>query len=311
MTNHDKLIYKCLFRGYGIKRNIDLKNYPNIFEYINNRFNDSYNMNESLKRFKDLYDDRLTDEQKLIVLHKPKCKTCGKPVKYCGKLNKLVTTYCSNHCAGVNKDTIYKKQLSDKQKNNGHLGWNKNTSEKIQHRKDTLIKKYNSLKNANKYIYEQVKLSRIKKYGTDNLMSVDYIKAKHFNTQKKNNSFNTSKPEKRSLQLLYNKYGKDNVIHNYKNNKYPYMCDAYIKELDLYIEFNYHWTHGGKLFDSNNIDDINKVKLWQSKNTKFYNNAINTWTIRDIEKYNIAKQNNLNYFIFYNENDFINWFNNM
>ena len=33
----------------------------------------------------------------------------------------------------------------------------------------------------------------------------------------------------------------------------------------------------------------------KSKNTQYHNNAINTWTIRDVKKRNIAKQNNLNY----------------
>ena len=33
----------------------------------------------------------------------------------------------------------------------------------------------------------------------------------------------------------------------------------------------------------------------KSKNSGYYQNAINTWTIRDVNKRNIAKQNNLNY----------------
>lgn len=307
MVNHDKLIYKYLFRGYGLKRNIDISKYPNIYEYIKNRFDDSYSFEESLKRFNDLYSDRLTDDQKKIVLHKPKCKTCGKPVKYCGKKNKLVTIYCCNHCAGINKDTINKKQESDRLKNNGKLGWNNNTADKIQHRKDTLIKKYGSLENANSYIYNKVKESRINKYGTDVLMNIKQIKEKHYNTKKKNNTFNTSKPETESLQLLYDKYSKDNIIHNYKCDRYPYQCDAYIKSKDIFIEFNYHWTHGNHPYNSNNINDYNLVKFWKSKNTKFYNKAIEVWTIHDVNKLNTAKKNKLNYFVFYKMNDFINW----
>lgn len=308
MINHDKLIYKYLFRGYGLKRNINISKYPNIYEYIKNRFDDSYNFEESLKRFNDLYSNRLTDDQKKIVLHKPKCKTCGKPVKYCGKKNKLVTIYCCNHCAGINKDTINKKQESDRLKNNGKLGWNNNTIDKIQHRKETLISKYGSLELAYEYIYTKVKSRRIKKYGTDNLMCVKEIKEKHYNTQKQNNSFNTSKPEKESLKLLINKYGTDNIIHNYKCTRYPFACDAYIKQLDLFIEFNYHWSHGTEPFTG--TDDQNKIiNKWKSKNTKFYNKAIETWTIRDVNKINTAKKNKLNYLVFYNKNMFIQWLN--
>ena len=36
---------------------------------------------------------------------------------------------------------------------------------------------------------------------------------------------------------------------------------------------------------------------WQekSKNSKYYQNAIENWTIRDVEKRDIAKKNNLNW----------------
>ena len=35
------------------------------------------------------------------------------------------------------------------------------------------------------------------------------------------------------------------VIGN-KYDRYPFACDFYISSLDLFIECNYHWTHGGK-----------------------------------------------------------------
>ena len=35
----------------------------------------------------------------------------------------------------------------------------------------------------------------------------------------------------------------------------------------------------------------------------FTKNAINTWTVRDVNKRNIAKKNNLNYIEFWNLND--------
>ena len=44
-----------------------------------------------------------------------------------------------------------------------------------------------------------------------------------------------------------------------------------------------------------NKDDLEKVKLWESKNKKIYSDAIYIWTISDIQKYNKAKRNKLNY----------------
>lgn len=102
--------------------------------------------------------------------------------------------------------------------------------------------------------------------------------------------------------ILIDKYGQDNVIRQYRSTEYPYNCDFYIKSLNLYIECNFHWTHGGHEFDKNNPSDIEKLNEWKNKakSSKYYKNAIKTWTIRDVEKKNIAKNNDLNYVIIYN-----------
>ena len=73
------------------------------------------------------------------------------------------------------------------------------------------------------------------------------------------------------------------------------FCDFYIKSLDLYMECNFHWTHGFHPYNENSIEDVKKLDLWKSKGTNYYFNAINTWTVRDINKRNTAKKNNLNY----------------
>ena len=36
-----------------------------------------------------------------------------------------------------------------------------------------------------------------------------------------------------------------NCKHDYKTKLYPYKCDFYIPEEDLYIELNLYWMHGG------------------------------------------------------------------
>ena len=46
---------------------------------------------------------------------------------------------------------------------------------------------------------------------------------------------------------------------------------------------------------------------WKAKNTKFYNNAIQTCTNRDINKRNIAKKNKLNYLVFYSILEIEKW----
>ena len=99
-------------------------------------------------------------------------------------------------------------------------------------------------------------------------------------------------------------------MSQYKDARYPFACDFYIPSLDLFIECNYHWTHGSKPYEGTD-DDRQIVEKWKAKGTKFYINAINTWTIRDVNKLNIAKQNKLKIKIFYNIFDFKTCINKM
>lgn len=124
--------------------------------------------------------------------------------------------------------------------------------------------------------------------------------AKEYETKKKNNSFNTSKPEENLYKQLLEQYnGK--VIRRYKEERYPFYCDFYIPDEDLFIELNNHWTHGGKPFDPNDKECKEKLAFWEEKAkvSQFYENAIKTWTVRDVEKQRVAKENQLNYKIIY------------
>ena len=127
-------------------------------------------------------------------------------------------------------------------------------------------------------------------------------------TKRKNNTFNVSEPEKKIKQLLESKFS--DIKYQYKSEKYPFMCDFYIPELDLYIEYQGHWSHNKKPFEGT-AEDLIKVNKWKSRNTKFYKAAINTWTIRDPLKRETAKKNNLNWLEFFNIQQFMNWFNKL
>lgn len=122
-------------------------------------------------------------------------------------------------------------------------------------------------------------------------------------TMKKNNTFNSSSPERDFEMFLNTLYTKSDIIHQYKDSRYPYFCDFYIKSKDLFIELNLHWTHGKHPFDKNSKEDLEKLETWKTKHTKYYDKAIRTWTERDIEKQEMAKKNNLNYYVFYSIED--------
>lgn len=96
-------------------------------------------------------------------------------------------------------------------------------------------------------------------------------------------------------------YGKENVLHPYRDERYPFNCDFYIISEDLFIEYNGTWTHGGHPFDPMDLDDIYKLEQWEekAKTSPYYKNAIYTWTDLDVRKQKIAKENNLNYIVIY------------
>ena len=77
----------------------------------------------------------------------------------------------------------------------------------------------------------------------------------------------------------------------------------------MFIEYNGTWTHGSKPY-VDNLECNAILDKWKekSKNSKFYKNAIYTWSVLDVKKRNIAKQNKLNYLEFFNMNQFNEWY---
>ena len=159
---------------------------------------------------------------------------------------------------------------------------------------------------------QKVEETMEKRYGHKSYLSTDEISLMRNNreiqdkitiTKKKNHTFNKSKIEDECYELLVSKFGKSNVERQYKSERYPFYCDFYISSIDWYVEFNGSWTHGKHAFDEHNEDDLKLVEKWRSKHTKFYDLAIHTWTIRDVNKRNTARQNGINYSEFWRVDD--------
>ena len=148
---------------------------------------------------------------------------------------------------------------------------------------------------------EKAKQTNLKRYGVENGGASKEAQEKIYKTKKKNHTFNTSKPEEIFYKKLIKKYSTQDVLRQYKDPRYPFMCDFYIKSKDLFIELNLHWTHGGHKFDKNSSKDLQKLNLWQekAKTSNFYKSAIYVWTERDLYKLEIAKKANLNYKVIY------------
>lgn len=139
----------------------------------------------------------------------------------------------------------------------------------------------------------------IERYGKQDLTNItnhaqlDCVKTKIIETKRKNKSFNTSVIEEDFTEYL-NK-NCVNYKRQYKSKEYPYACDFYFPDNNLYLEIQAMWTHGEHPFNPNSKEDQSTLQEWKSKNNKFYNCAIETWTKRDVLKRETAKKNNLNY----------------
>ena len=132
----------------------------------------------------------------------------------------------------------------------------------------------------------------LQKYGVERYVYTDEYKNKTYKTKKINKTFNTSNIE--NVLISYFDQNNINYKYQYKSDKYPFMCDFYFPDKDTYVEIQGNWTHGGHPYDTNNIDDINKLENWKLKNKKYYEVAIKVWSISDVKKREYAKNNNIN-----------------
>ena len=164
-------------------------------------------------------------------------------------------------------------------------------------RKETNFKRYFNISynNMQKHIN-----TSLEKYNTPYYNNP----SKRFATMKVNKSYSVSKEELALYKNLKNIY--PDIIHQYRSENYQFNCDFYIPSYDLYIEYNGTWTHGGHPYNKFDDNDQKKLGEWveKAKTSKYYYNAIYTWTDLDVRKRKMALENNLNYLEIWNTDDF-------
>lgn len=176
-------------------------------------------------------------------------------------------------------------------------------------------------------IIEKIRNTKIKNHTTNLEIAKDKNKQRQINlksymSRKLNHTFRSSKVETKLYNLLLQKFSK--TLHPYRSDVYPFNCDFYIPELQLYIEYQGCWTHGPynchEPFDANNpkhLEVLNKLKLKSEeincfgRKKKFFLSTINTWTVRDPLKRKTAKDNNLKWKEFFTEEEFMKWYNSL
>ena len=170
-------------------------------------------------------------------------------------------------------------------------------SEQIKEKtKQICLKKY-GVENVmqSKSIQNKIKEVFLERYGVDCPFKALEVQQKIYNTKKLNHTFNSSSIEEHFKNYLDSK----NISYKtqYKSEKYPFCCDFYLDNLDLYIEIQGNWTHYKEPYNESNPSHQEILESWKSKSEthKYYKNAIQTWTIRDVHKRTTAKQNQLRY----------------
>lgn len=222
------------------------------------------------------------------------CPECGNKTNF-NNLKNGYLKFCSVRCAHANQEVLGKISK-------------------------TCEERYGGLGLSSPILKEKIENTNVKKYGVKNIYARHDIKTKSHSleslekvrkTKERNKTFNTSKPEQK-LESELRKLFPDLKVQ-YKSDVYPFVCDFYIPSLDLYIEYNGTWTHGGCFYDENNEDNRNTLEKWKNKSehSRFYQNAIETWTKRDVLKLNTAIKNNLNYIAWFNKEQAYDWINKM
>lgn len=145
-------------------------------------------------------------------------------------------------------------------------------------------------------IMDKVRQTNMSRYGApvytqsdEYKQNVDDIQSRIIATKRQNGVLNTSTVEKhvKGFDDFESQYNKD--------ARYPYLCDFYDKERDLFIEVNASWTHGYHWYDAEK--DVAVCTKWKAKSEDltYYENALDVFTKRDVEKRETARVNSLNY----------------
>ena len=222
-------------------------------------------------------------------------------------------TFCSNSIKEKIKQTCIERYGVDnyaktdeytiKVQQTSMLKYNKKyyvqTDEFKEKSKDTCLKEYgfDNYQQTNEY-KNRIKQTCLERYGDENYRNYKKI----IQTKKKNHTLTTSKIEEDFVKYLDN--NSISFIRQYKSELYPFHCDFYLLDYNLYIEIQGSWMHGSHPFDDTNIVDIELLNKWieKSKTNTQYKSAITVWTISDVEKRNIAKENKLNYLELFSTN---------
>jgi len=170
--------------GYKTREKWLKENHIDLYNQIIN-YSKKFNYDLSFKEKIWFYFNKLTE--------RPKCKTCGKEIKFRERFDKPYGDFCSLNCINNNKDEMIKRQKATFQRKYNVDFYPEHKDFLIKQRKTKLERYnneyYNNLEKAKKTKYERYgnekyintekyKITCIKKYGVDN-----YSKSSNYRNQ--------------------------------------------------------------------------------------------------------------------------------
>ena len=280
-------ISKYNLKGCHTQEKFIKKNYPELYEYMMNELPNDLSWAERLCWIKN------------DIHSRPTCPICGKEVNFCDH-NGRYYNYCSVKCMSNSKEV--RSKIENTCLNKYGMEYPLHTEET----REKMRKKYGGIGFASKIIMDKFLKVCEERYGDPHYNNREKAKetikktyasprgkeiTDHiYQVKKKNHTLNTSKLETDIKNWLEQNH--INFKYQYKSKEYPFNCDFYFPDKDLYLEIQGHWTHGKHPFNPSNPQDIEKLEQLKQKN---YVDSIDVWTHRDPHKRKIAKQNNLNF----------------
>lgn len=147
------------------------------------------------------------------------------------------------------------------------------------------------------YSRPQEERDRINKTRRTKPENIELSKQKRLETISKTSGGTKSKSEDLFYRKLLLYFNSDDIVRGYSDSRYPFSCDFYIKSDDIFIEYQGHYTHGYAPFDKSDKNHL----LYLEKMSKKAN--MDTWTIRDPNKLNVAIKNKITLILVYPKHD--------
>lgn len=146
-------------------------------------------------------------------------------------------------------------------------------------------------------VKELIRQVNLEKYGVEYVMQLPEMIRRAHESKKSNGTYGRSTVEDDLYELLVGQFGVDDVVRQHHDDRYPFACDFYVRSRDLFVELNGMWSHGGRWFDEERVEDLALASRWLGRGGAYYETALHIWTVSDVAKRSAAREHGLNFVV--------------